>query len=45
MRERKSLKGKIKEDKAAKRIGCGQVSKRKKILMGALEHLVEKKEE
>jgi hypothetical protein len=31
--------------KAPKKIYHGQVSKRKKILMGALEHLAEKREE
>jgi hypothetical protein len=39
------LKEKIKEDKETKKIDRGQVSKRKKTLMGALEHLMEKKEE
>jgi flagellar biosynthesis/type III secretory pathway M-ring protein FliF/YscJ len=45
VKESKSLKEKIKEDKATKKIDHGQVSKRKKTLMGALEHLAEKKEE
>jgi hypothetical protein len=39
------LKEKIKEDKEERKMDHGQVSKRKKTLMGALEHLVEKKEE
>jgi hypothetical protein len=42
---RNSLKEKIKEDKEAEKIDCGQVKKKKKTLMGVLEHLVEKKEE
>jgi hypothetical protein len=45
VKEIKSLKEKIKEAKVAKRIDRGQVNKRKKMLMGALEHLVENKEE
>jgi hypothetical protein len=45
VRESKPVKEKIKEEKETKRIGCGQVRKRKKTLMGALENLVEKKEE
>jgi activator of 2-hydroxyglutaryl-CoA dehydratase len=45
VKESKLLKEKIKEDKATKKIDHGQVSKQKKILMGALEHLTEKKEE
>jgi hypothetical protein len=45
VKERKSLKEKIKEDKATKKIDHGQVNKLKKTLMGALEHLKEKKEE
>jgi hypothetical protein len=45
VKEINSLKEKIKEDKAAKKTDHGQFSKRKKILMGALEHLAEKKEE
>ena len=45
VRERKSLKVKIKEEKATKRIDHGQVSKQNKTLMGALEHLAEEKEE
>jgi hypothetical protein len=45
VKESKSLKEKIKEDKETKKIDRGQVSKWKKTLMGALEHLVEKKEE
>jgi hypothetical protein len=45
VKKSKSLKEKIKEDKASKKIDCGQLNKRKKILMGALEHLAEKKEE
>jgi hypothetical protein len=39
------LKEKIKEDKTTKKIDCRQLSKGKKILMGALDHLAEKKEE
>jgi hypothetical protein len=39
------LKEKIKEDKASKKTDHGQVSNRKKTLMGALDHLIEKKEE
>jgi hypothetical protein len=39
------LKENIKEDKAAKRIDCGKVNKRKKILRGAFEHLMKNKEE
>jgi hypothetical protein len=38
------LKEKIKEDREAKRIDHGQVSKQKKSLIGDLEHLTEKKE-
>jgi hypothetical protein len=45
VKESKSLKEKIKEDKEAKKIDHGQVNKQKKTLMGALEHLMEKKEE
>jgi hypothetical protein len=45
VKENKSLKEKIKEDKATKNIYRGQVRKQKKTLMGALEHLMEKKEE
>jgi hypothetical protein len=44
VRERNSLKEKIKEDKETKRIGRGQFNKRNKTLMGALEHLAEKEE-
>jgi hypothetical protein len=39
------LKENIKEDKASKKIDRGKLSKRKKTPMGALEHLVETKEE
>jgi hypothetical protein len=39
------LEEKIKEDKAAKKMDRGQLNKRKKTPMGALEHLMEKKEE
>jgi hypothetical protein len=39
------LKEKVKEDKTTKKIDHGQVNKQKKTLMGALEHLTEKKEE
>jgi predicted ATP-dependent Lon-type protease len=45
VRERNSLKEKIKEDKTAKMIDHGQVSKQKRTLMGALENLMEKKKE
>jgi hypothetical protein len=45
LKERNSLKQKIKEDKAARKIDRGQTSKRKKTLIGSLEHLTEKKEE
>jgi hypothetical protein len=45
VKERKSLKENIKEDKATKKIYHGQVNKQKKTLMGALEHLAKKKEE
>jgi hypothetical protein len=38
------LKENIKEDKETKEIDCGQLNKWKKILIGALEHLVENKE-
>jgi hypothetical protein len=39
------LKENIKEDKASKKIDCGKLNKRKKTPTGALEHLVENKEE
>jgi hypothetical protein len=45
VKESESLKEKIKEDKATKKIDRGKVSKQKKTLMGALEHLAENKEE
>jgi hypothetical protein len=45
VKESKPLKEKIKEDKETKKIDHGKVSKQKKTLMGALEHLPEKKEE
>jgi hypothetical protein len=45
VKESKSLKENIKEDKAEKKIDHGQANKWKKTLMGALEHLTEKKEE
>jgi hypothetical protein len=45
VRENKSSKEKIKEKKVAKRIYCGQVNKRNRMQMGALEHLGEKKKE
>jgi hypothetical protein len=45
VKERKSLKEKIKEDKKKIYIDRGQVRKWKKTLMGDLEHLAEKKEE
>jgi hypothetical protein len=38
------LEEKIKEDKAVKKKDHGKISKRKKTLMSALEHLTEKKE-
>ena len=45
VKESRSLKENIKEYKAAKKIDRGQVNKQKKTLMGALECLMEKKEE
>jgi hypothetical protein len=45
VKEIKSLKEKIKEDKVQTKIDHGQVNKKKKTLMGSLEHLLEKKEE
>jgi len=45
VKESRSLKDKIKEDKAVKKIDHGQVSKRKKTPTSALEHLAEKQEE
>jgi hypothetical protein len=45
VKERKSLKEKIKEDKETKKIDCGQDNKQKKTLMSSLENLAEKKEE
>jgi hypothetical protein len=45
VKERNLLKEKIKEDKEAKKTDRGQLIKRKKILMGALKHLAEKKQE
>jgi hypothetical protein len=45
VKERNLLKQKIKEDKEGKKIDHGQVIKWKKTLMGALENLIEKKEE
>jgi hypothetical protein len=44
VRENKSLKENIKEDKVEKRIYCGQVNKQNRMQMGALENLGEKKE-
>jgi hypothetical protein len=43
-RESESLKEKIKEDREARKMNHGQVSKRRKTLIGSLDHLVEKKE-
>jgi hypothetical protein len=45
VKESKSLKEKIKEDKETKNIDRGQVRKWKKTLMVSLENLTEKKEE
>jgi hypothetical protein len=45
VRKNKSLKENIKEDKESKKIDHRQLNKRKKIIMGALEHLAENKEE
>jgi hypothetical protein len=39
------LEEKIKEDKSEKKRDRGQLNKRKKTLIDALEHLTEKKEE
>jgi hypothetical protein len=44
VRKRKSLKEKIKEDKASKNMDRGQLRNWNKTPMDALEHLVEKKE-
>jgi hypothetical protein len=45
VKESNSLKSNIKEDKATRKIDHGNVSKRKKTLIGALDHLMEKKEQ
>jgi hypothetical protein len=45
VKESKSLKENINEDKETKKIDHGKVRKWNKTLMGALEHLIEKKEE
>jgi hypothetical protein len=45
VKEINPLKENIKEDKETKNIDCGQVNKRKRTLMCALDHLMEKKEE
>jgi hypothetical protein len=45
VKESKSLKQNIKEEKASNKIDHGKVNKRKKTLRGSLENLVEKKEE
>jgi hypothetical protein len=39
------LKEKIKEDKASKNMDRGQLSKRKKTPMGALEHLAKRRKD
>jgi hypothetical protein len=44
VRKSKSVKEKIKEDKASKDMDRGKLNKRKKTPMDALEHLAEKKE-
>jgi hypothetical protein len=44
VRKSKSLKEKIKEDKASKNMDRGQLSKQKKTTTDSLEHLVEMKE-
>jgi hypothetical protein len=45
VKERKSLKENMKEEKEAKKIDRGKVSERNKTLMGSLEHLMEKEEQ
>jgi hypothetical protein len=41
VKESKSLKEKIKEEKETQKIDHGQFNKKKKVLMGDLEHLTE----
>jgi flagellar biosynthesis/type III secretory pathway M-ring protein FliF/YscJ len=45
VKEKKFVKERIKEDKATRKMNCGQDNKQKKTPMGALENLAEKKEE